>query len=68
MNSYKFKTLTPSQQMRNGIIWYQKPFYLYSSSQNYKNDKLATVVEGDPKAPFSTATTPMSWRGRNSFS
>ena len=29
--------------------------------------KLATVVEGDPKAPFSTATTPMSWGGRHSF-
>ena len=29
--------------------------------------KLATVVEGDPKAPFSTATTLMSMGGRNSF-
>ena len=28
--------------------------------------KLSTVVEGDPKAPFSTATTLMSRGGRNS--
>ena len=30
-------------------------------------DKLATVVEGDPKAPFSTATTPRCRGGRYSF-
>ena len=29
--------------------------------------KLATVVEGNPKAPFSTATTPMSRGGHHSF-
>ena len=34
---------------------------------DYSKSKLATVVEGDPKAPFSTSTTPMSWGGRNSF-
>ena len=29
--------------------------------------KLATLVEGDPKAPFSIATTPRFWGGRYSF-
>ena len=29
--------------------------------------KLVTIVEGDPKAPFSIATTPMCREGRNSF-
>ena len=29
--------------------------------------KLATVVERDPKASFSIATTPMCWGGRYSF-
>ena len=30
--------------------------------------KLATVVEGDPKAPFSIATTPRCREGRYSIS
>ena len=29
--------------------------------------KLATIVEGDPKAPFSIATTPMCRGGRYSI-
>ena len=29
--------------------------------------KLVTVVEGDPKVPFSTATTPRFREGRYSF-
>ena len=29
--------------------------------------KLATIVEGDPKAPFSIATTPRCRGGRYSF-
>ena len=29
--------------------------------------KLTTIIEGDPKAPFSIATTPRCWRGRYSF-
>ena len=29
--------------------------------------KLATIVEGDPKAPFSFATTPRCRGGRYSF-
>ena len=28
---------------------------------------MATVVEGDPKAPFSIATTPRCWGRRDSF-
>ena len=34
---------------------------------NNKNKKLATIVEGDPKAPFSIATTPRCRGGRYSF-
>ena len=34
--------------------------YIYSS-------KLATIVEGDPKAPFSLATTPRCRGGRYSI-
>ena len=32
----------------------------------FKQIKLATLVEGDPKAPFSIATTPRSREGRYS--
>ena len=32
-----------------------------------KEVKLATVVENDPRAPFSIATTPKSGGGRYSF-
>ena len=32
-----------------------------------KKVKLATIVEGNPKAPFSIATTPMCRGGRYSF-
>ena len=35
--------------------------------ENNSNVKLATVVEGDQKAPFSLATTPRCWGGRYSF-
>ena len=34
----------------------------------YKQVKLATVVEGDPKVPFSIATSPRCRGGRYSFS
>ena len=33
----------------------------------YKKVKLATLVEGDPKAPFSIATTPRCRVGRYSI-
>ena len=32
-----------------------------------RNKKLATIVEGNPKAPFSIATTPRCRGGRYSF-
>ena len=37
-------------------------------TKNCKQVKLETEVEGDPKAPFSIATTPRCRGGRYSFS
>ena len=37
-------------------------YYIYKSKV-----KLATVVEGNQKAPFSIATTSRCWRGRHPF-
>ena len=37
-------------------------------SNKHKVVKMATLVEGDPKAPFSIATTPRCRGGRYSFS
>ena len=34
---------------------------------SYYSSKLATIVEGDPKAPFSIATTPRCRGGRYSI-
>ena len=42
-------------------IWINKFIYIV------KKVKLATVVEGDQKAPFSIATTPKGRRGRYFF-
>ena len=44
--------------LQKGAYWKYVPLFV---------SKLATVVEGDPKAPFSTATTPMSRGGRHFF-
>ena len=42
-------------------------YHAYKPNENFsKYVKLATVVEGDQKAPFSIATTP-KWRGRYYF-
>ena len=45
--------------------------YIYKNRHTYMYKcilrKLATIVEGDPKAPFSIATTPMSRGGRYCF-
>ena len=47
--------------------------YLIETMAIYENilikykSKLATLVEGDPKAPFSIATTPRCSGGRNSI-
>ena len=44
-------------------LYHHKYIYIY-----YINvSKVATLVEGDPKAPFSIATTPMCRGGRYSF-
>ena len=40
------------------VIWWE---------EEYIDIKLATIVEGNPKAPFSIATTPMCRGGRYSF-
>ena len=41
---------------------------LYGFNHSYQSRvKLATIVEGDPKAPFSIATTPRCRRGRYTF-
>ena len=41
--------------------------YNNNDYDNYKKKKLTTVVEGDPNAPFSIATTPKHKGGRYSF-
>ena len=40
-----------------------KPMYMSLFQYIYKKVKMVTIVEGDPKAPFSLATTPKC-RGR----
>ena len=46
-------------------IWYQE--YLHGFVWVYVKVKLVTIVEGNPKAPFSKATTPRCRGGRYSF-
>ena len=42
--------------------------YIYITKNKYiVKVKLATIVEGDPNAPFSIATTPRCRGGRDSF-
>ena len=41
--------------------------YIYTHTHIYRLVKLAIVVKGDPKAPFSTATTLRCRPGRYSF-
>ena len=45
---------------------YAFPNHIYKYLTEYKK-LLATIVEGNPKAPFSIATTPMCRGGRYSF-
>ena len=45
----------------------QKIITYSSPKNNTKKLKLATLVEGDPKAPFSIATIPRCRGGRYSF-
>ena len=44
----------------------KKSFYV-AKSYSISKVKLATIVEGDPKAPFSIATTPRCRGGRYSI-
>ena len=59
----------------NVYFYLFKANFVFSEERSIaKNDfnvkvkaKLVTVVEGDPKAPFSIATTPKCKGGRNSI-
>ena len=44
-----------------------KPKQPTNQSKNYSKVKLATIVEGDQKAPLSIATTPRCRGGHYSF-
>ena len=46
-------------QLVGWVLWHINLLWVIS--------KLATIVEGNPKAPFSIATTPMCRGGRYSF-
>ena len=46
------------------LIWFGNLIYIYIYIYIYK---LATIVEGNPKAPFSIATAPRCTGGRYSF-
>ena len=46
---------------------FYKVIYILRQTAMYKV-KLATIIEGNPKAPFLIATTPRGRRGRYSFS
>ena len=49
------------------ILWIEILQYIYIYIYISKKVKLATLVEGDPKAPFSIATTLRCRGGRYSF-
>ena len=52
---------------RSLILMLRGLILLYSHIDINNNNKLATIVEGDPKAPFSIATTPRCRGGRYSI-
>ena len=54
------------EKTRHPGLSYQLKVYLIFFPVNIKV-KLATIVEGDPKAPFSIATTPRCMGGRYSI-
>ena len=56
--------INESQKSKQKRITYN---YIYIYIYIIKKVKLATLVEGDPKAPFSIATTPRCWVGRYSI-
>ena len=49
------------------FVWLVKDFMHTVLLFQVSNKKLSTVVEGNPKAPFSLATTLRFRRGRYSF-
>ena len=50
------------------FFFFKTPYiYIYIYMYIYIQEKLATIVGGDQKAPFSTATTPRCRRGHYSF-
>ena len=51
----------------SGQKWMHLLLTDYDNCILYVKVKLATIVEGDPKAPFSIATTPRCWGGRYSI-
>ena len=53
--------------VKSKLFIYKLYIYIYIYIYMYIKVKLATVVEDEPKAPFSIATTPRCWGGRYSF-
>ena len=59
--------VTPSLPLLPPPLWPGVVVLVRDPSMGHIKSKLATVVEGDQKAPFSIATTPRCWGGRYSF-
>ena len=63
----------PVYNSQNKAIWSNMSVWTKAYDKSFlfkrpcKQVKLATVVVGDPKAPFSIATTPICRGGCNSF-
>ena len=64
----KIKSHTQTHTLINVYRHHDLPLkVIYTQTYMYLKIKLAFVVEGDPKAPFSIATTPRCKGGRYSF-
>ena len=62
INTKKKNTNAKKNALMASCLWHHiKPYWLL------KKEKLATLVEGDQKAPFSIATTPWCRGGHYSF-
>ena len=64
---YIYNEIDGEVEMNRYIYIYIYTIYLSIYIYIVSKVKLATVVEGDPKAPFSIATTPWCMGGRYSF-
>ena len=53
--------------IKKGAFWSPSTTVANFTFTNFIFNKLATLVEGDPKAPFSIATTLRCREGRNSI-